>query len=59
MPVPGGMRFNPRYVDVLPALAAGLRAVRIRRGAHAEVDSPAGTVTIGSLDELPEALSRV
>jgi len=45
--------------DVLPALAAGLRAVRIRRGAHAEVDSPAGTVTIGSLDELPEALSRV
>jgi FMN phosphatase YigB (HAD superfamily) len=45
--------------DVVPALAAGLRAVRIRRGAHAHVDSPAGTVTIGSLDELPEVLARV
>lgn len=42
--------------DVLPALAAGLRAVRIRRGAHASAESPAGTVTIASLDELPEAL---
>ena len=45
--------------DVLPALAAGLHAVRIRRGAHAQIDSPDGTVTIGSLDELPEALARV
>jgi FMN phosphatase YigB (HAD superfamily) len=45
--------------DVLPALAAGLHAVRIRRGAHAQAESPAGTVTIGSLDELPEALERV
>jgi FMN phosphatase YigB (HAD superfamily) len=45
--------------DVLPALAAGLRAVRVRRGAHAHVESPAGTVTIGSLSELPEALARV
>jgi FMN phosphatase YigB (HAD superfamily) len=45
--------------DVLPALAAGLRAVRIRRGAHAQVESPPGVVTIGSLDELPEALARV
>jgi FMN phosphatase YigB (HAD superfamily) len=45
--------------DVVPALAAGLHAVRIRRGAHAEVESPPGTVTIGSLDELPEALARV
>jgi FMN phosphatase YigB (HAD superfamily) len=45
--------------DVVPALAAGLRAVRIRRGAHAHVESPDGTVTIGSLDELPEALARV
>ena len=45
--------------DVVPALAAGLRAVRIRRGAHARVDSPVGTVTIGSLTELPEALDRV
>ena len=45
--------------DVVPALAAGLRAVRIRRGAHARVESPDGTVTIGSLSELPEALGRV
>jgi FMN phosphatase YigB (HAD superfamily) len=45
--------------DVVPALAAGLRAVRIRRGAHAQVESPIGTVTIGSLTELPEALDRV
>ena len=37
----------------------GLRAVRIRRGAHARVESPVGTVTIGSLTELPEALDRV
>jgi FMN phosphatase YigB (HAD superfamily) len=44
--------------DVLPALAAGLCAVRIRRGAHADVESPAGAVTIGSLDELPEAVAR-
>jgi FMN phosphatase YigB (HAD superfamily) len=43
--------------DVVPALAAGLRAVRIRRGAHAHVDSPPGTVTIESLAELPEALA--
>jgi FMN phosphatase YigB (HAD superfamily) len=45
--------------DVLPALAAGLHAVRIRRGAYAEVESPSGTVTIDSLAELPEALERV
>jgi FMN phosphatase YigB (HAD superfamily) len=45
--------------DVAPALAAGLHAVRIRRGAHAAVESPAGVVTIGSLDELAEALDRV
>jgi FMN phosphatase YigB (HAD superfamily) len=45
--------------DVLPALAAGMSAVRIRRGAHAQVESPVGTVTIASLDELPEALERV
>ena len=43
--------------DVLPALAAGFRAVRVRRGAHAHVDSPAGTITIDSLAELPEALA--
>jgi FMN phosphatase YigB (HAD superfamily) len=45
--------------DVVPALKAGLRAVRIRRGAHEHEESPAGTVTIGSLAELPEALARV
>jgi FMN phosphatase YigB (HAD superfamily) len=45
--------------DVVPALAAGLHAVRIRRGMHAEVESPPHVVTIGSLDELPEALARV
>ena len=45
--------------DVLPALSAGLHAVRIRRGAHAQVESPEGTVTLGSLDELPEAVARV
>jgi FMN phosphatase YigB (HAD superfamily) len=45
--------------DVVPALAAGLRAVRIRRGAHAYVESPAGIITIGSLEELEEALGRV
>ncbi|HEX5173036.1 MAG TPA: HAD family hydrolase [Gaiellaceae bacterium] len=45
--------------DVLPALAAGLHAVRIRRGAHADVESPAGTETIGSLAELPKVLERV
>jgi FMN phosphatase YigB (HAD superfamily) len=45
--------------DVVPALAAGLHAVRIRRGAHAKVESPTGTLTIGSLDELPEVVARV
>ena len=45
--------------DVLPARAAGLQAVRIRRGSHADAESPTGTVTIHSLDELPEALARV
>jgi FMN phosphatase YigB (HAD superfamily) len=45
--------------DVVPAQAGGLRAVRVRRGAHAQVESPPGVVTIGSLDELPEALARV
>jgi FMN phosphatase YigB (HAD superfamily) len=45
--------------DVVPARAAGLQTVRVRRGAHAQVESPPGTVTIESLDELPEALERV
>jgi FMN phosphatase YigB (HAD superfamily) len=44
--------------DVVPALAAGLHAIRIRRGEPARVESPPGTVTIDSLDELPEALER-
>jgi FMN phosphatase YigB (HAD superfamily) len=43
--------------DVVPALAAGLHAVRIRRGAHAEVDSPTGVVTIESLADLPGVLA--
>ncbi len=45
--------------DVVPALAAGMVAVRIRRGAHAHVESPEGVTTIGSLAELPGALRRV
>lgn len=47
--------------DLLTAPASGLRAVRIRRGAHAPAESPPGTVTIGSLAELPgvRVLSRV
>jgi FMN phosphatase YigB (HAD superfamily) len=40
--------------DVFPAVAAGLGAVRIRRGAHADVDSSPGVETIESLLELPE-----
>jgi FMN phosphatase YigB (HAD superfamily) len=44
--------------DVLPALAAGMRALRIRRGAHAAFGSSHGTITIESLAELPEALAR-
>jgi FMN phosphatase YigB (HAD superfamily) len=42
--------------DVLPALEAGMQAVRVRRGEHARVESPAGVLTIGSLDELPGVL---
>jgi FMN phosphatase YigB (HAD superfamily) len=42
--------------DVVPALAGGLQAVRVRRGAHAHVESPEGTVTIESLAELAGAL---
>ena len=45
--------------DVIPSLAAGLHAVRIRRGAHEHVESPPDVVTIGSLAELPEVLDRV
>jgi len=45
--------------DIVPARAAGLQAIRIRRGAHARTASPDGIVTIGSLSELPEAIDRV
>lgn len=45
--------------DVVPALAGGLGAVRIRRGEHAQVESPPGTTTIDSLAELPETLDHV
>jgi FMN phosphatase YigB (HAD superfamily) len=45
--------------DVVPARAAGLQAIGIRRGAHARIESPEGIVTISSLSELPEAISRV
>jgi len=43
--------------DVLPARAAGLHSVRIRRGAHADVESPPGTITVGTLDDLPGVLA--
>ncbi len=42
--------------DVVPALAHGLSAVRVRRGAHADVESPPGTISIRSLEELPGVL---
>jgi FMN phosphatase YigB (HAD superfamily) len=44
--------------DVLPARAAGLAAVHVRRGAHAHVEPPPDVVSIHSLGELPEALAR-
>jgi FMN phosphatase YigB (HAD superfamily) len=42
--------------DVLPALAAGMTAVHVRRGSWAHVDPPEGVASIRSLAELPEAL---
>ncbi|HZS30801.1 MAG TPA: HAD family hydrolase [Gaiellaceae bacterium] len=42
--------------DVLPALAAGMVAVRIRRGAHAADETPPGVTELESLAGLPEAL---
>jgi FMN phosphatase YigB (HAD superfamily) len=42
--------------DVLPAVAAGMTAVRIRRGMHADVETPDGIREIASLAELPGAL---
>jgi FMN phosphatase YigB (HAD superfamily) len=46
--------------DVLPALEAGLVAVRIRRGpwGHLQAGHDAGALHIRSLDELPEAFDR-
>jgi FMN phosphatase YigB (HAD superfamily) len=43
--------------DVLPALAAGLVAVRIRRGAHAADETPAAIPEIESLAALAEVLA--
>src|SRR5206468_2523078 len=42
--------------DVVPALAFGMGAIRIRRGAHANIESPAGTTVINSLADLVELL---
>jgi FMN phosphatase YigB (HAD superfamily) len=44
--------------DVVPARAAGMTAVRIRRGAHAADETPAGIPEIASLAELPGALAH-
>jgi len=44
--------------DVLPALAAGLVAVHVRRGPWGRLQTtPAGVPTIDSLSELPDALA--
>jgi FMN phosphatase YigB (HAD superfamily) len=43
--------------DVQPAHAAGMTAVRIRRGAHADVDTPPELAEIQSLTELPGVLA--
>jgi FMN phosphatase YigB (HAD superfamily) len=43
--------------DVSPALAAGMTAVRIRRGAHAGDETPPGVFEIASLSELPAVLA--
>jgi FMN phosphatase YigB (HAD superfamily) len=46
--------------DVLPARAAGMLAVHVRRGPWGFLqDAPAGTPTIDSLAELPELLAHV
>jgi len=44
--------------DVIPALAAGMVAVHIRRGPWGHLqEPPAGAIRIHSLDELPEVLA--
>ena len=46
--------------DVLPARAAGLVAVHVRRGPWGRLQTtPAGVPTIDSLDELPDALASL
>lgn len=43
--------------DIKPALAAGMVAVRIRRGPCGYLqEPPSGAIRIGALDDLPEAL---
>jgi HAD superfamily hydrolase (TIGR01509 family) len=43
--------------DVLPALAAGMKAVHIRRGPWGRVrETPPGAIAIESLDDVPEAV---
>jgi HAD superfamily hydrolase (TIGR01549 family) len=50
--------------DVRPAAAAGMRAIFIRRGPWAWIQAPAddppeAAITVNSLSELPEALTRL
>ncbi len=46
--------------DVLPALAAGLIAVHVRRGPWGRLQSaPPAALTIAGLDELPDALASL
>ena len=46
--------------DVLPALAAGLVAVHLKRGPWGRLQrTPAGVTAIDSLDELPDALASL
>lgn len=46
--------------DVLPALAAGLVAVHLRRGPWGRLQAtPSGVLAIDSLDELPDALASL
>ena len=46
--------------DVLPALAAGIAAVHVRRGPWGRLQkAPASALTIDSLDELPDALASL
>jgi len=46
--------------DILPALAAGIVAVHVRRGPWGRLQkAPAAVLTIDALDELPEALASL